>query len=66
MNYIDLVELYLLFSRSTHTNDLDIFIYCLGEIVDILFALNHPNYARYLLLYMLKLLNIDFTHPGER
>ncbi len=43
MNYIDLVELYLLFSRATLTNDLDLFMYCHGEMVDILFALNHSN-----------------------
>ena len=33
MRYIDLVELYLLFSRACHTNDLELFIYSLGKCV---------------------------------
>ncbi len=45
MMYIDLVELYMLFSRAIRTNDLDLYIYCLAEMVDIMFALNHI-YAR--------------------
>ncbi len=60
MMYIDLVELYMLFSQGICTNDLDLYIYCLAEMVDIMLALNHTNYTRYLLLMVLKLLNIDY------
>jgi hypothetical protein len=64
--YIDLVELYLLLSRAVRTNDLDLFIYALGEMCDIFHGTGHPNFARYMVLYLLKLLNIDLTHPGVR
>ncbi len=45
MMYIDLVELYMLFSQVIHTNDPDLYINCLVEMANIMFALNHPNYA---------------------
>ena len=62
--YLDLVKLYLLLSRAVHTNDLDLFTYCIGEMCPLFFATNHPNYARYMVRYHLNLLNIDITHPG--
>ena len=46
MRYIDLVELYLLFSRACHTNDLELFIYTLGKMCSVFFGTNRPNYAR--------------------
>ncbi len=64
MMYIDLVELYVLFSQAIRINDLDLYIYCFAEMSNIMFALNHTKYARYLLLMVLKLLNIDLTHTG--
>lgn len=66
MLYIDLVENYQLLSRAIRTNDFDLYVYCLFEITDIYFAMNHPNYARYMLLYGLRLLNINSTHPGAK
>ncbi len=61
--YIDLEESYLIFSHHMQTNDLHLYIYnCTIKMVDIVFSLNHPNYARYMLLFRLKLLNIDFTY----
>ena len=64
--YMDLVELHQLFSHATRTNDLDLFIYCLGEMCSMFFATNHPNYARYTVRYRLNLMNIESTHPGAR
>ena len=64
--YIDLVELYLLFSRACHTNDLELFIFCLGKMCVVFFATSRPNYARWMTKYHLDLLNIDETHPGAR
>ena len=64
--YIDLVELYLLFTRACHTNDLSLFIYCLGMMCPIFFAACRPNYARWMVRYHLNLLNMDITHPGVR
>ena len=64
--YIDLVELYLLFSRACHTNDLELFIFCLGKMCAVFFATSRPNYARWMTRYHLDLLNIDETYPGAR
>lgn len=66
MMYVSFVELNQLFSRATRTNDLDLFIYCFGDMCSIFFVTNHPNYARYVMRYHLNLLNIDSTHPGIR
>ena len=64
--YIDLVELYLLFSRACHTNDLELFIFCLGKMCAVFFATSRPNYTRWMTRYHPDLLNIDETHPGAR
>jgi len=66
MVYIDLVELYLLFSRACRTNDLELYIYCLGRMCSIFSATSRPNYSRWMVRYHLNLLNIDTTHPGIR
>lgn len=66
IGYIDLVEIFLLFNRACHTNDLELFIFALGEMVPIFFATSRPNYARYMTKYHLNLLNMDKTHPGVR
>ncbi len=62
--YLDLVETYFLFSRAVQTNDLDLFIYALFRMRDIFMATGHNKIIRYMILYVLKLLNIDLTHPG--
>ena len=64
MTYIDLAQLYLLFSRACHTNDLELFIFCLGKMCAVFFAANRNNYARWMVRYHLNLLNVDTTHPG--
>ena len=65
-NYIDMVDIYMLFSRAVRTNDVDLFTFMLGEMTDIFFAACRPNYSRYMCLYYLRLLNMDATHPGIR
>ncbi len=64
--YLDLVETYLLFRRAVQTNDLDLFIYALFRMHDIFMATGHNKITRYMILYVLKLLNIDLTHPGAQ
>ena len=44
--------------------NVDLFIYALDKMVDLFFGVYRPNYARYMCYYVLKLLNIDTTHPG--
>ena len=61
-----MVGIHMLFSRDVRTNDVDLFTFMLGEMIDIFFAANRHNYARYMCLYYLRLLNMDTTHPGIR
>ena len=56
----------MMFSRACKTNDLNIFIYVLGEMRCVLFACNRPNYARWMVRYQLNLLDVDNTNPGLR
>ena len=64
MQYIDLVGLYLNFRRAIRTNDIELFIHSLDEMCKVFFATSHPNYARFMVLYTLKLMNLEITHPG--
>ena len=43
MAYIKLVQLHLMFLRACKTNNLDLFIYALGEMRFIFFACSRPN-----------------------
>ena len=58
--------LFSIFSRAVRTNDVNMFTFMLGEMIDIYFAASRHNYARYMCLYHLRLLNMDTTHPGIR
>ena len=62
--YVELIELYLVFSRSYRTNEVDLFVHTLERMCPVFFATNRPNYARWMTRYHLNLLNMDSTHPG--
>lgn len=47
-------------------NDVPLYTYALGLMCPIFFATHKPNYARWMSLYHLNLLNMDMTHPGIR
>lgn len=66
MIYIQAVHVYLLYHRACRTNDLDLFIYALGQMRYSFFAGSRPNYARWMVRYHMNLLNVDKTHPGVR
>ncbi len=62
--YIDLVHIFLLFDRACRTNDVTLYSYALGLMCPLFFATHKPNYARWMSLYHLNLLNMEKTHPG--
>lgn len=62
--YIDLVHIYLLFDRASRTNDVPLYTYALGLMCPMFFAIHKPNYARWMTLYHLNLINMESTHPG--
>ena len=64
MIYIDLIELYLLFSRACHTNDVPLFVYCLGKMYPVFLSAGRPNYSWWMVKYNLNLLNAEETQPG--
>ena len=66
MLYIKLVNIFMRFSRACRTNDLELFVYTLSQMLPIFFAANRPNYSRWMVRYYLNLLNVDNTHPGVR
>ena len=49
MTYVKLVDIYLRFSRACRTNDLELFIYSLGEMCTLFFTTSRPNYARWII-----------------
>ena len=47
-------------------NDLEPFIYALAEMCPLFFATSRPSYSRWMVQYVLNLLNVDTTHPGMK
>ena len=66
MTYITLVKAYLMLSCACRTSDVDLFVYALSQMCPVFFAASHQNYARWMVRYCLRLLNIDNTHLGLR
>lgn len=64
MTYIHLINNYHLFERAIRTGDHELFFYCLPEMRKIFFALNHQNYARWLVYFHHRLIRMEDTHPG--
>uniref|UniRef100_A0A6P7FRI3 Uncharacterized protein LOC114331907 n=1 Tax=Diabrotica virgifera virgifera TaxID=50390 RepID=A0A6P7FRI3_DIAVI len=60
---MNLIQNYLIFSRSIRTGDFDTYKYIIPKLNDIFFLFNHQNYSRWLCKYHDNLLNLDKTHP---
>ena len=54
MTYIDLVKMYLLLDRACRTNDVDLYIYTLGQMLSVFFTTHRPQ-----------LCQMDDTLPSE-
>lgn len=66
MMYIDYINLYHNLERAIRTNDIDLYIYTLTEVIDLFFATNHVNYSRWLTKFQLDIMNVEDSHPGLR
>ena len=64
--WIDKVWLILTFLRATKENDLNLYILCIQKMCPLFFAYDHQNYARYLSVYHLTLVNLELTHRGAK
>ena len=63
IQYLYQIHLYHNFTRSVRSGDLDLYLSCLPEITNLFFALNHMNYARWLVRYYDSLIKLPETHP---
>ena len=61
--YQDRALLLLRFLRATKTNNVQLHIACLYDMIPLFFATNLQNYARYGTFYILQLLNLHHSHP---
>lgn len=64
MIYIKLVDYYLLFTASIRSGNFALFKYIIPKITNLFFALNQPNYARWLFKYHYNLCKVEEIHPG--
>ena len=66
LQYFDFIWNILHLLRATKTNDLDLHITSLEKMCPIFFSMDQQNYARYLTVYIILLLNLDVSHPGAK
>lgn len=64
--YIRYIQIYHIVERSVRETDIDLFITMLTPIIDLFFATNRLNYARWMSKYQLDLMNLQDSHPGLR
>ena len=60
---VEMIHLYHDFSRSVHTGDFNTYVSSIPKITNYFFAVNQPNYARWLVKYHNNLLVAPDTHP---
>ncbi|GBM17909.1 hypothetical protein AVEN_108996-1 [Araneus ventricosus] len=63
ISYLEMVGSLLRFLRATRTADWDLHLIVIEEIIPWFFSYDHVNYARYLPIYLLEMLNLPKTHP---
>lgn len=56
--YCQLINLFLRFSRSIRTSNLELYMDSIYNMADFFFVLNQPNYARWSLLYLSNLIEL--------
>ena len=62
-SYLDMVDLILQFIRSTREANWEPHVACLLELLPWFHAYGRTNYARYLPVYILHMLQLPTTHP---
>ena len=63
MKYVQLIHVYHEYRRSLREGDLHGYISCLQKFNNMFFALNHPNYTRWIVKCHNSLLTLEETHP---
>ena len=65
-SFIEHACLILMLIYSVKVNNLKLFHKCNGEMANLFFALDGPDYSRYLVWLEVFLSNIDLSHPGTK
>ena len=65
LNYIQMVEVLLMFLRATRENDWDLHLSAVRSMLPWFFATDRVHYARYGTAYWLEMLCIETSHPGK-
>ena len=61
--YMDIIQMVLTLIRTTKENNLELYIAALYALCPMFFAYDHTNYARYVPVYLITLLNLSDTLP---
>ena len=64
IQYLGFVWMLLRFQRGTKENNFSPHLASLEDMSFLFFTYDHPNYAHYIVVYILTMLNLDKTHPG--
>ena len=64
--FIEHARLIYMLIYSVKINNLKLFHKCNGEMANLFFAFDGPNYSRYLVWLEVFLSNIDLSHPGAK
>ena len=62
-SYLEMVSLLLTFIRATRESNWPLHLECIREMLPWYFAYDHVNYARYLPLYLIHMIQLPETHP---
>ena len=65
LNYIQMVEVLLMFLRATRENHWDLHLSAVRSMLPWFFATDRVHYARYGTVYWLEMLCNETTHPGK-
>ncbi|KAG8180959.1 hypothetical protein JTE90_024708 [Oedothorax gibbosus] len=62
-SYLDMIGCLLNFLRATRSADWSLHLAATEKMIPWFFTYDHVNYARYLPIYLLEMLNLKHTHP---
>ena len=63
-SYLDMWELFLCIIYAARSGDWELYVESIGSILPWVFAYDRQNYARYLTLHFMDLLNLEENYPS--
>ena len=65
LNYIEMVQVLLMFLRATREDDWELHLSSVRSMLPWFFVTDRVHYARYGTVYWLEMLCLEASHPGE-